>query len=131
MSKYLKKPVDSLNYIANSPLRSGTGVDDPVVCDGKTIHAATAVRTGAGAIPLNTSIVEIVSTGTNALTLANGEEGQILYVVVVTDGGSAVITPANFAQGTTLTLAEAGDACTLLFTAGKWYAVGQQGVAIA
>lgn len=131
MSKYLKKPIDSTNFVAGSPLRSGATPDDPVICDGVTLVSDTATISGAGAIPLTASIVEITTTGANALTLADGTEGQILYLVMVTDGGDGTLTPSNFGQGSTLTFADAGDACTLLFTNGNWYVVGNQGVALA
>lgn len=131
MSKYLKKPIDSASFIANSPLRSGSTPDDPSICDGLTVVPETATLSGAGAVPITSSIVEITTTGVNALTLADGAEGQILYLVMVADGGNGTLTPANFGQGTTLTFADAGDACTLLFTNANWYVVGNQGVALA
>jgi hypothetical protein len=80
----------------------------------------------AGAIPLNTPVTRLTSTGAGtAYTLADGVEGQIKTLIHVTDGGTAVITPANFGGATsaTITLTNAGDSITLLFTAGAWWGI--------
>ena len=45
------------------------------------------------AIPVTDAVVLGTSGGASAWSLPNGEEGQILTVVIVTDGGEAIITP--------------------------------------
>ena len=91
-----------------------------------SLHRTTSTGTisGAGAIGLTTAIVEITTTGTNALTLADGSEGQHIYLVMVGDGGDGTLTPANFASGTTVTFDDVGDAAHLLFTNGTWFYLG-------
>lgn len=120
----------------NGPTLSATGGDTNidinltpkgsggVVVNGKLVIAETATRSGAGAIPVTASLVEITTTGADAMTLADGVEGQILHLLFVTDGGDATITPTNFANGTTLTLADVNDSAILMFTNGKWYMMG-------
>jgi len=83
------------------------------------------VLTGPGVINVTTAITEYVSNGgAQALTIANGLiDGQVKYVVHKTDGGSGVLTGANFA-GTSLTFTDDGDAATLLWTSSMWFAVG-------
>ena len=49
--------------------------------------------TGTAAIPVTDALVLGTIAGTDAWSLPNGEEGQILTVVIVTDGGEATITP--------------------------------------
>lgn len=80
-------------------------------------------RSGAGAISLECKTSYWTSTGANALTLADGSEGQIKTVIHAVDGGSLVITPANFGGATsaTATLATAGDSITFEFIKGAWW----------
>jgi hypothetical protein len=87
--------------------------------------------TGAGAIDVTTAITWIVTTGVNALTLADGVEGQTKYIVMKTDAGNGTLTPANFAQGTTITFDAVGDSVSLLFTNAAWHSMGGHGTAIA
>ena len=95
-----------------------------VVVNGSFVTAETSTRSGAGAIPVTASLCEITSTGADAMTLADGVEGQHLTLLFVTDGGDATITPSNFANGTTITFADVNDSCDLVFTNSKWYMKG-------
>ncbi len=45
------------------------------------------------ALPVTDAVVQGTSDATSSWSLPNGEEGQILSVVIVTDGGAATITP--------------------------------------
>lgn len=88
--------------------------------------------TGAGAISLTTSKTHFTDTGTNALTIADGAEGQHKYIFhKATSGGTGVLTPVNFAGGTTITFNAVGDTVHLMFTGGSWYVIGQNSIAIA
>ena len=81
-------------------------------------------RTGAGAISPLIHTTWIVSTGTDALTLADGVEGATKTIVMKTDGGDATITPTNAGNFTSLIFSDVGDTVELEFTNGKWYIVG-------
>ena len=88
-------------------------------------------RTGPGAISLTTLTTEIVTTGTNdALTLANGTLGQIKILVMKTDGGDGIITPATFANGTNITMDAVLDSATLVYTSTGWVILANQNCAI-
>ena len=66
--------------------------------------------------------------------LPNGTVGQTKFITMVaTTGGTFVCTPTTLNGGTTLTFAQDGDACTLLFTdaTNGWSVVGNNGVAVA
>lgn len=89
-------------------------------------------RTGPGAISLTTLTTEIVTTGTNdALTLANGTLGQLKILVMKTDGGDGIITPATFANGTNITMDAVLDSVTLVYGSTGWVVLAAQNVAIA
>lgn len=90
---------------------------------------STTASTGAGAVAITGAIHEITTTGTgDALTLADGAEGQHLFVVYVAEaagGDTAVCTPTNLAgASTTITFNAIGDSAHLLFTAGTWFFLG-------
>ena len=99
---------------------NGTGKVD---VQGGFILSETTTSSGAGAVAVTGSIHEITTTGADALTLADGTEGQVLNVVMVSDGGDGTLTPTNFANGSTLTF-DNNDTAQLLFTAGAWYFMG-------
>ena len=77
--------------------------------------------TGAGAINSTTPITLLVTTGSDALTIADGNvDGQLKFIVMKTDGGDGTLTGANLV-GTSIVFADAGDAVTLIWTDSKWY----------
>ena len=87
---------------------------------------------GPGAVNLTTAVTELTTTGADALTLADGTEGQLKFIVMIADGGDGTLTPTNLAgASTTITFNDVGDSAQLLFTNGEWYVVGQNGVVIA
>ena len=87
---------------------------------------------GAGAVNLTDTVTEITSTGTDALTLANGTVGQVKVITMIVDGGDATLTPTTFAGGTTITFNDAGDSVILVYnTTVGWVAVANQGATIA
>lgn len=68
-------------------------------------------------------------------TLAAGTNGQIKSFMMVGDGGDMVITVSNAgwkSSGTgTITFSSIGQGCLLLYTASKWFCIGNNGVAFA
>jgi hypothetical protein len=89
------------------------------------------IRTGAGILSIGTMTSHIVTTGADAITLADGVHGQSKFIVMKTDGGDGTLTPANFANGTTITFNDVGDSVHLYFTNSSWHIMGSQGVTIA
>ena len=87
---------------------------------------------GAGAVNLTDTVTEVTSTGTDALTLANGTVGQVKVITMIVDGGDATLTPTTFAGGSTITFNDAGDSVILVYnTTVGWVAVANQGATIA
>lgn len=95
-------------------------------------EAGTANLSGAGAIPLTDAVVLLTTTGTNALTIANGKIGQIITIAHVTDGGAGTLTPAT-AGGcgwATIVFTNDGETATLMYvndTVG-WIILGTAGI---
>jgi hypothetical protein len=90
--------------------------------------AAQAI-TGAGAVTVTEVLTNFTSDGAaQALTMADGTEiGQIKTVTHVADGGSGVLTPATFVDGTTITFTGAAESWTGMWTAAGWVTIALSG----
>lgn len=92
----------------------------------------TQALSGAGAVNLTTLTTKVTSTGANALTLANGTDGQVKIIVMVVDGGDATLTPTTKTGFTTITFDAIGDGVTLVYTTTTgWICVGNNGATLA
>ncbi len=80
--------------------------------------------TGAGAIDIVNAITHIVSTGVDALSLADGAEGQHKFIVMKTDNGDATLTPTHPGNFATILFDAVGDSAQLLFTNAAWHFMG-------
>ena len=104
--------------------------------DGTTVTVTNVLNlnsvqaiSGPGAVDIVTAVTEITTTGADAFTLADGAVGQIKIVILLVDGGTAVVTPATANGWSTLTMADVGDSATLYFgSAGGWNLIGQGGL---
>jgi hypothetical protein len=86
---------------------------------------------GAGAIDVTSPVTQVTTTGADALTLADGVEGQTKTIVMVGYVGDGTLTPDNLAGGTTITFNAVGDSVQLLFTNDSWYITGSNSVVVA
>lgn len=90
---------------------------------------------GAGAVDVITVTTAFTSTATgNALTLADGAQGQLKMIVYVAEAAGAdtgILTPTNLGAGTTITFNNVGDACILQFLGTDWWAVSLRGAVLA
>ena len=86
---------------------------------------------GAGAVDVTSAITWVVTTGVNALTLANGTEGQVKFIIMKTDGGNGTLTPSSSpANYSTIQFNDVGDSAQLLYTNAAWHIMGYHGVTI-
>jgi hypothetical protein len=101
---------------------------------GPIVGGAQALS-GAGAVNITQLTTKFTSTATgNALTLADGVEGQmkvIVYVAEAAGGDTGILTPANLGAGTTITFNNVGDACILQFLGTDWWAISLRGAVLA
>ena len=90
---------------------------------------AAQALSGAGAVTVTETLTNFTSTGAaEALTLADGGTlGQLKTVTHVVDGGSGVLTPANFVDGATITFTGAAESWTGMWTAAGWVTVSITG----
>lgn len=102
----------------NDPVMLGT----EELADGES----ASILTGA-------SYIDTGATGETA-TLAAGNEGQVKVLAMTGDGGGdMVITVTNpaWSGSGTITFADAGNGCTLIYTNSKWVCVGNNGCVFA
>lgn len=99
------------------------------------VVAGVQSLSGAGAVSVTTPTTAFTSTATgNALTLADGVQGQLKTIVYVAEAAGAdtgVLTPSNLGAGTTITFNNIGDACVLQFLGSDWWAVSLRGAVLA
>ena len=96
------------------------------------VFGTIGARSGAGAVPLTSSVVRLTTTGADALTLANGTNGQILTIVMVVDGGDGTLTPTTKTGFSTITFDAVGNSVTLqYFTTLGWMIVSNYGGTVA
>ena len=109
--------------------------DHAVTLDNKTLgttFGTVQALSGAGAVDVTSLITQVTTTGADALTLANGANGQMKIITMVADGGDGTLTPNTFANGTTITFNDVGDSVLLVYnTTGGWAAVSNVGCTIA
>lgn len=88
--------------------------------------------TGAGAVNITTLTTKVVTTGAQALTLANGANGQLKSIVMITDGGDGTLTPATKTGYTTIVFGDVGDSVLLqYFTTQGWMVLSNNGCTIS
>jgi hypothetical protein len=119
-------------------LTDETGTGSAVFATGPTfnnINGSVQALSGAGAVNLTTYTTAFTSTAAgNALTLADGAQGQIkniVYVAEAAGGDTGVLTPTNLGAGTTITFNAVGDSCQLQFIGTDWWAVSLRGAVLA
>src|SRR5688572_12540464 len=95
------------------------------------VAGSTTVAADVLAIPVTHQVV-VKTTGADAeaLTLANGAVGQVIHIVLGTDGGGdGTLTPATATGFATIVFADAGDRATLQYISSTigWILLGSSG----
>ena len=106
---------------------------DVLLSGDKTVGTVEAVNS-ATALSLDTMVSELTTAGSGlAMTLANGVVGQIKIITMVVDGGgTATLTPATFANGTTIAFDAVNETVMLVYanTIG-WVVVSNSGATVS
>jgi hypothetical protein len=127
-------PVTSLNGFIGTVTGNITGNITGNVTGDLTgrVFGTVTTRSGAGAVPITAGTVRLTTTGADALTLANGANGQILSIVMVADGGDGTLTPTTKTGFSTITFDAVGDSVTLqYFTTLGWMILANNGATVA
>jgi len=96
----------------------------------KTNASGIETVTGAGAVDPEKLVTKLVTTGADALTLADGANGELKIITMLTDGGNGTLTPTNLTNGSTITFGDVGDSVLLIFTGSSWAIVSNNGCTV-
>jgi hypothetical protein len=117
------------------PLTTGVTGALPVANGGTGASGAVQALSGPGAVNITSLATAFTSTAAgNALTLADGAQGQlktVIYVAEAAGGDTGVLTPTNLGSATTITFNAVGDSVTLQFAGTDWWVVGFRGAVVA
>tara|TARA_B100000424_G_scaffold263858_1_gene251608 strand:- start:5 stop:439 length:435 start_codon:yes stop_codon:yes gene_type:complete len=96
--------------------------------NGNVFGVQTLTGSGStGVVSLTETVTLLVTTGeSQAFSLADGTEGQLKIISMKTDGGTGIVTPANFVNGTRITFDDVEDTVTLLYQSTGWVALARQ-----
>jgi len=98
----------------------------------ETVTNNTQAISAPGAISVNPYYyqVDVTTSGSQTLTLADGFEGQRKVITMVVDGGDGTLTPTNFTNGTSIVFNDVGDTIELIFSSGAWRIISAYGVSV-
>lgn len=93
----------------------------------------TQTLTGAGAVSASVTVTLLVTTGANALTLADGSnDAQVKVIYMLTDGGDGTLTPNNPSGYATITFNDVRDCVILMWFSGEgWIIIANTGCTVA
>ena len=108
--------------------RGNANVTGTLTANGTVHGVQTLTGSGStGVVSLTETVTLLVTTGgSQAFSLANGTEGQIKIISMKTNGGSGIVTPDNFINGTRITFDDVEDTVTLLYQTTGWVALARQ-----
>lgn len=89
------------------------------------------VGTTFGDLSTKERVILVKTTGAATATLAASAIGTTKTVILDTDAGDLVITPSVLLGGTTITMGDAGDSFTAVYTRAGWAVVANNGSVIA
>ena len=123
---YLVKPSTSPYDHKVSVTNLFAAIPVPVKLDNTLTFGGTIqTLSSAGAISVTSLITRINSpSGAGTLTIADGVEGQIKVIVMVSNSASHALTLNSNIGHSSIVFNSAGDTATLMFLAGNWYFLG-------
>ena len=94
---------------------------------------APQALTAAGAVNVTAAITTIATSGAIALTMIDGIAGQLKFITMVTQSGTATLTPTTLNGYATIAFNTDGDSVLLLFIDAThgWSIISNQGCTLA
>lgn len=116
----------SISLVVNAQVQKHTTEGEAVDFQNKillnaTVKSAIQTVTDSVAINVEKDIVQVITTDSINIGMANGKViGKVLTLTMTVDGGDFVITPSNLLIGTKIVLNDAGDYWTGYWSGTKW-----------
>lgn len=82
-----------------------------------------AVTGDGAALSIHHLIQHITTGGAEGMTLADGRDGQEMFIIMISDGGDCILTPATPLGFATITFDADHESAHLLYTNDGWYAI--------
>ena len=100
---------------------------------GNVFGVQTLTGSGStGVLNLTDTVTLLITTGgSQAFSLADGVEGQLKIISMKTDGGSGIVTPANFVNGTQITFDDVQDTIVLMYQSTGWVVLARQNALVS
>ena len=94
---------------------------------------APQALTAAGAVNVTAAITTIATSGAIALSLIDGIAGQLKFITMVTQSGTATLTPDTLNGKSTIAFVADGNSVLLLFVSAAhgWSIISNQGCTLA
>jgi hypothetical protein len=123
---YLVKPATSPYDHKVTVANLFGGIAVPVVLQDDLILGGTVqTLTSAGAISIATLVTKITSpSGAGTLTIADGVDGQIKVIIMVSNNANHALTINSNIGHTSIVFNSIGDTANLIFLSGNWYFLG-------
>lgn len=123
---YLVKPATSPYDHKVTVANLFGGIAVPVVLQDDLILGGTVqTLTSAGAISIATLVTKITSpSGAGTLTIADGVDGQIKVIIMVSNSASHALTISSNIGHSSIVFNSVGDTANLIFLTGNWYFLG-------
>ena len=129
---------DGVDISGAATVEGTTNADGNLLVGGYNAYSVTETITGAGgsnAIAVTNGVSFLnTGSGTAALTIADGVDGQIKHIIMVVAGNNATLANTNLNGVSTNILFNAiGETATLMFdsTTGKWSVLAVNGATIS
>lgn len=97
----------------------------------RTVPVSILSGTSIGDLTGKDRVILVKTTGAATATMSAASIGTIKTVILDTDGGDLVITPSTLLGGTTITMADAGDSFTAIYTRAGWALIANNGSVVA
>tara|TARA_A100001011_G_scaffold310555_1_gene327278 strand:+ start:972 stop:1469 length:498 start_codon:yes stop_codon:yes gene_type:complete len=124
----------SLSDANAQAISSAVSVAGQTTLSAAVLFASSEDLADGAAASLTVTTSHITTGGAETATLAAGSDGQIKIFTMIADGGNMVITVSDAgwkSSGTgTLTFADDGDGCMLVYAGSKWNVIGNNGVVL-
>ena len=123
---YLVKPATSPYDHKVTVANLFGGIAVPVVLQDDLILGGTVqTLSSAGAISIANLVTRINSPdGAGTLTIADGVDGQIKVIIMVSNSASHALTISSNIGHSSIVFNSAGDTANLIFLTGNWYFLG-------